>query len=196
MHTILTGTDVVKGGEGTLVFDVAKYLNNSTDVSSLTVNARQSATLAITGKLEVKAGQVEIADGAAVAGDCSLAVASGATVDLGENAVSFTSLSGAGTVANGTLETKLNYGDGDVLPTFSAVDGMLIVDFEHTAADPIDASVAKAGIVVAHYVGAAPTGLQIKTRNTGIARAVAQVEFSDGDIVMKIRRRGFIVTIR
>ncbi|MBR2939882.1 MAG: hypothetical protein IKC14_01075 [Kiritimatiellae bacterium] len=196
MHTILTGTDVVKGGDGTLVFDVAKYLNNSTDVSSLTVNARQSATLAITGKLDVKAGQVEIADGAAVSGDCALAVASGATVDLGGNAVSFTALSGAGTVTNGTLSTTLAYGDGTVLPTLNGVDGTLTVDFGRTAENPLDMAAAKAGIVVAHYTGDAPVNLKVRAVNTGIARARTTVACEDGDVVAKISQVGFSVIIR
>ena len=198
MHTILTGTDVVKSGEGTLVFDVAKYLNNSTDVSSLTVNARQSATLAITGKLDVKAGRVEIADGAgaAVSGDCALAVASGATVDLGGNPVSFTALSGAGTVTNGTLSTTLEYGDGTVLPTLNGVDGTLTVDFGRTAENPLDMAAAKAGIVVAHYTGDAPANLRVKAVNTGIARARTTVACEDGDVVAKISQVGFSVIIR
>ena len=196
MHTILTGTDVVKGGEGTLVFDVAKYLNNSTDVSSLTVNARQSATLAITGKLDVKAGQVEIVDGAAVSGDCALAVASGATVDLGGNAVSFTALSGAGTVTNGTLSTTLEYGDGTVLPTLNGVDGTLTVDFGRTAENPLDMAAAKAGIVVAHYTGDAPVNLKVRAVNTGIARARATVACENGNVLAKMTQTGFLVFIR
>lgn len=196
MHTILTGTDVVKGGDGTLVFDVAKYLNNSTDVSSLTVNARQSATLAITGKFDVKAGQVEIADGAAVSGDCALAVASGATVDLGGNAVSFTALSGAGTVTNGTLSTTLEYGDGTVLPTLNGVDGMLTVDFGRTAENPLDMAAAKAGIVVAHYTGDAPVNLKVRAVNTGIARARATVACENGNVLAKMTQSGFSVIIR
>ena len=196
MHTILTGTDVVKGGEGTLVFDVAKYLNNSTDVSSLTVNARQSATLAITGKLDVKAGQVKIADGAAVSGDCALAVASGATVDLGGNAVSFTALSGAGTVTNGTLSTTLEYGDGTVLPTLNGVDGTLTVDFGRTAENPLDMAAAKAGIVVAHYTGEAPVNLRVKSVNTGIERARTAVVCEGGDVIAKMTQSGFSVVIR
>ena len=196
MHTILTGTDVVKGGDGTLVFDVAKYLNNSTDVSSLTVNARQSATLAITGKLDVKAGQVEIADGAAVSGDCALAVASGATVDLGGNAVSFTALSGAGTVTNGTLSTTLEYGDGTVLPTLNGVDGTLTVDFGRTAENPLDMAAAKAGIVVAHYTGDAPVNLKVRAVNTGIARARATVACENGNVLAKMTQIGFSVIIR
>jgi hypothetical protein len=196
MHTILTGTDVVKGGEGTLVFDVAKYLNNSTDASSLTVNARQSATLAITGKLDVKAGQVEIADGAAASGDCALAVASGATVDLGGNAVSFTALSGAGTVTNGTLSTTLEYGDGTVLPTLNGVDGTLTVDFGRTAENPLDMAAAKAGIVVAHYTGDAPVNLKVRAVNTGIARARATVACENGNVLAKMTQTGFYVIIR
>ncbi len=196
MRTILTGTDVVKGGEGTLVFDVAKYLNNSTDVSSLTVNARQSATLAITGKLDVKAGQVEIADGAAVSGDCALAVASGATVDLGGNAVSFTALSGAGTVTNGTLSTTLAYGDGTVLPTLNGVDGILTVDFGRTAENPLDMATAKAGIVVAHYTGDAPVNLKVRAVNTGIARVRTAVVCEGGDVIAKMTKFGFSVIIR
>ena len=196
MHTILTGTDVVKGGEGTLVFDVAKYLNNSTDALSLTVNARQSATLAITGKLDVKAGRVEIADGAAVSGDCALAVASGATVDLGGNAVSFTALSGAGTVTNGTLSTTLEYGDGTVLPTLNGVDGTLTVDFGRTAENPLDMAAAKAGIVVAHYTGDAPVNLKVRAVNTGIARARATVACENGNVLAKMTQTGFLVFIR
>ena len=196
MHTILTGTDVVKGGEGTLVFDVAKYLDNSTDASSLTVNARQSATLAITGKLDVKAGQVKIADGAAVSGDCALAVASGATVDLGGNAVSFTALSGAGTVTNGTLSTTLEYGDGTVLPTLNGVDGTLTVDFGRTAENPLDMAAAKAGIVVAHYTGDAPVNLKVRAVNTGIARARATVACENGNVLAKMTQTGFYVIIR
>lgn len=196
MHTIMTGTDIVKGGEGTLVFDVAKYLNNSTDASSLTVNTRQSATLAITGTLKVEAGTVEIADGTAVSGDCALAVSSGATVDLGGNAVSFTALSGAGTVMNGTLSTTLEYGDGTVLPTLNGVDGTLTVDFGRTAENPLDMAAAKAGIVVAHYTGDAPVNLKVRAVNTGIARARATVACANGNVLAKMTQTGFSVIIR
>ncbi|MBR2837357.1 MAG: hypothetical protein IKE55_01090 [Kiritimatiellae bacterium] len=55
---------------------------------------------------------------------------------------------------------------------------------------------AKAGIVVAHYIGAEPTGFKIKAVNTGIARVRTTVVCADGDIAAKIAQVGFSVTVR
>ena len=187
MHSILTGTDVVKGGAGTLVFDRAKYLDNSTDLAKIKDNPKTAATLAITGTLRVNEGTVKIADAAAVAGTCALAVAADATVDLGGNKVAFTGLSGAGKVTNGSVE-GLTYAYGDKVPTFDGLTGSVKVDFGGAAE-------LKTTYVVGHYTGTAPTGLAVKAINTGLTSVKAVVTFEDGNIVVGFKRSGLTILV-
>ena len=198
----ITGTDVVKKGAGTLVFQKNAYLTASTwgpsaDLSTLTENTATSASLGITGLLRVEEGTVKFADGSAAAGTCALTVSEAAVADLNGQSVAFTAISGAGVVTNGTLNaTTLEYGDGSAIPTFSDVAGTVTVDFGRTAEDPLDEAAAKEGIVVGHYTGDAPAELSFRSTGTGLRNYRASVLFDGGDIVLKYKLAGFVVFIQ
>ena len=82
--------------------------------------------------------------------------------------------------------------------TFSdvAFSGKTVVDFGHTAENPLDKAAARTGLVVAHYTGAVPAGLSIRTTGTGIPMAHAKTRYENGDVVVTITRSGFSVIIK
>ena len=140
-----------------------------------------------------------VVDGSLVAdGAKSFAAAEGGVLDLNGTELSSATLSGAGVVTNGTLSAAtITYDETDV-PTFSdvAFSGKTVVDFGHTAADPLDKAAARAGLVVAHYTGAVPAGLSIRTTATGIPMAHAKTRYENGDVVVTITRSGFSVIVK
>ena len=180
--------DIVKTGAGTL------YLTESYDLDT----ASTEKLLQYTGGTVVSNGTL-VVDGTLVAdGAKSFEVAEGAALDLNETTLAGATISGAGTVTNGTLSAATIAYDADAALTFEdvAFNGALTVDFGCTAENPLDMAAAKAGIVVAHYTGDAPANLRVKAVNTGIARARTTVACEDGDVVAKISQVGFSVIIR
>ena len=140
-----------------------------------------------------------VVDGSLVAdGAKSFAAAEGGVLDLNGTELSSATLSGAGVVTNGTLSAAtITYDETDV-PTFSdvAFSGKTVVDFGHTAENPLDKATARAGLVVAHYTGAVPAGLSIRTTATGIPMAHAKTRYENGDVVVTITRSGFSVIVK
>ncbi|MBR0066871.1 MAG: hypothetical protein IJQ00_04685 [Kiritimatiellae bacterium] len=140
-----------------------------------------------------------VVDGSLVAdGAKSFAAAEGGVLDLNGTELSGATLSGAGVVTNGTFATAtITYDETDI-PTFSdvAFSGKTTVDFGHTAENPLDRAAARAGLVVAHYTGAVPAGLSIRTTGTGIPMAHAKTRYENGDVVVTITRSGFSVIIK
>ena len=119
-------------------------------------------------------------------------------LDLNGTALAGATLAGAGVVTNGTLSAAtITYDETDV-PTFSdvAFSGKTVVDFGHTAENPLDKAAARTGLVVAHYTGAVPAGLSIRTTGTGIPMAHAKTRYENGDVVVTITRSGFSVIIK
>lgn len=180
--------DIVKTGAGTL------YLTESYNLDS----ASTEKLLQGTGKTVVSNGTL-VVDGSLVAdGAKSFEVAEGAALDLNETTLAGATISGAGTVTNGTLSAATIAYDAEAVMTFSGVafDGTLFVDFGKTAEDPLDRQAAKSGIVVAHYTGDAPVIAKVVPANTGIARAKAKVVCDAGDIVVTVEQSGLAVVIR
>ncbi len=140
-----------------------------------------------------------VVDGSLVAdGAKSFAAAEGGVLDLNGTALAGATLAGAGVVTNGTLSAAtITYDETDV-PTFSdvAFSGKTVVDFGHTAENPLDKAAARTGLVVAHYTGAVPAGLSIRTTGTGIPMAHAKTRYENGDVVVTITRSGFSVVIK
>ena len=152
--------------------------------------------LQYTGGTVVSNGTL-VVNGSVVDGSKTFSVATGATLDLNASTLVGGTLSGAGTIANGTLSaTTLEYGDGTALPTFSGVAGEVTVNFGCTTAYPLDLTAAKTGIVVGHYTGNAPSELVFRAADTGLSLYRPVVSFVDGDIVMKFELSGFMIFVK
>ena len=140
-----------------------------------------------------------VIDGSLVADDSkAFTVASGAVLDLNGTMLSGATLSGAGTVTNGTLSAAtIPYNAKAGALTFSGVafDGVLTVDFGCTD-NPLDIEGARAGFVVARYTGDIPAGLVVKPVNTGLVRPHARVSFADGNIRVSVVNLGLSVFMR
>ena len=175
---------VVKAGAGTFEL-VAPRAEGETLIQYTGGTVVSNGTLVVDGSL--------VADGAKV-----FEVVEGATLDLGGYTLSGATFSGSGTVTNGTLSMATVAYDAAEQPTFSDIvfGETLFVDFGKTAGDPLDKAAARAGIVVAHYVGDAPVVAKVKAVNTGIAGASAKLTCVDGDIVVSAAQSGFAVLVR
>ncbi len=177
--------DVVKTGAGTL------YLTESYDLDS----ASTEKLLQYTGGTTISNGTL-VVDGSLVAdGAKSLEVAEGATLDLNETTLADATISGAGTVTNGTLSAATIAYDADEQLTLSDVtlNGILTIDF----GSPISKSAAKAGIAVAAVSGNTSLDLsKVVVVNSGIPRAKASAKIVDSKLVVTVEQSGLIVIFR
>ena len=123
----------------------------------------------------------------------------GATLDMGGLTQTVASFTGAGTVTNGTLTAAtIPYNAEAGALTFSGVafDGALTGDFGCTAENPLDIEAARAGFVVAKYIGDIPAGLVVRPVNTGLVRPHARVSFADGNVRVSVVNLGLSVFMR
>ncbi|MBQ6923287.1 MAG: hypothetical protein IJQ73_01465 [Kiritimatiellae bacterium] len=192
---------LAKGGDGTLVFDVAKTEKGTPTLNQARIaetNAlARSYTLDVEGGLDVFGGTVCVS-AASMRPGLDVHVASGAVLDLGGDTIEVASLSGAGTVRNGTLVVgtlKVDVDAGVItLDDATIQPGRVLVDFGRTAEDPLAVKTVDYG-VVRFANAAAPDYTRWKAANTGV-EGVAGRFFTDGDLVkVTIQRIGATVLL-
>lgn len=155
------------------------------------------ALLQTSGESRVAEGKL-LVDGAVIGRTAKFVVDADAVLDLNATSVTADTLAGGGTVANGALAlTTLKY-DAEAQPTFADVSlsGTVNVDFGRTGDDPLDPDEAMAGIVVAHYTGATPTGFRLRAINTGSALPATEFKAVDGDLIVTIRSSGLVLYLK
>ena len=130
-----------------------------------------------------------------------MAVASGATLDLGGNAQYLAGLSGAGTVQNGTLTVGTLVAD-PTLADSPTVDGTLVLE------DGVVVRIENAGEISASTTipilsATAVTGLAETRRtlvfagDTSWAGAFsARLAFENGTLLLKFKPRGYMLFVR
>lgn len=138
----------------------------------------------------------------------SLEVAGGAVADLGGNAVTLTSLSGSGTVRNGTVTV-----DGEVYPGGDGTPGTLsltgnaaftgTIDLDVGDSIAVDGSLDLSGVTV-YLVGDWSASCTVFTAAGGItgtptlaaASRYYDVQLLNGGKSMRLVRRGFMIVVR
>ena len=152
-----------------------------------------------TGTLTVAEGTM-VLDGALVAEKLDVVIAEGAVLDLNGSTLEVKSITGKGTVVNGTIKlTQIAYNTGDWATMgegASIAAGTILVDF--TGCTFTKAQYAE-GIVITSYSGAAPTGLVLKAVNVDdkvVMNPSSQTVIADGKIILIVKPSGFTVIIR
>ena len=151
-----------------------------------------------TGTLTVAEGTM-VLDGALVKEEIDVVVAEGAVLDLNGSTLKAKSITGKGTVVNGTVQlTQIAYNTGDWATMgegASIAAGTILVDFK-------DATFTKAqyaaGIVITTYTGAKPTGIVLKAINVDpevVPNARSQTVIEDGKIMLKVVPSGFTILV-
>lgn len=190
MAASLDGTGrVVKSGVGTLVF--ARRQNAAAAATSGTT------TLCCSGGACVKGGVLKVQDSAVVAG-LPMAVEAGGVLDLDGSTQDFSSVSGAGTVRNGSLAQVMVKADSSVTfdnvlwPTTSRV----YVDFDKTADDPLVEPFPK-NVKVATLVGTTPRDVsKWRVANTGLKGVRGRFSIVGNDVMMSVDYSGHAIIIR
>lgn len=152
-----------------------------------------------TGTLTVAEGTM-VLDGALVKEEIDVVIAEGAVLDLNGSTLKAKSITGKGTVVNGTVQlTQVPYnaeGWATMGTGASIATGTILVDFK-------DATFTKAqyaaGIVITTYTGAKPTGIVLKAINvdsTVVPNARSQTVIADGKIMLKVAPSGFAISIK
>ncbi|MBQ6923266.1 MAG: hypothetical protein IJQ73_01360 [Kiritimatiellae bacterium] len=192
-HTFLTTKAftgpgaLTKAGAGDLVFDPAVTVKGnqvpSQSWDETTVALDRTYTLDVTGGLNVLGGAVYVT-AATMRPGLDVHVASGAVLDLGGGTIEVASLSGAGTIRNGTIRTRLLKVDVDAgaitLDDATIDPARVVIDFGRAAANPLVAKTAEYD--VCRFTASAPDYSKWKAANTGL-EGVAGRFFIDGDTV-------------
>ena len=194
-HPVYGSGSVVKTGEGTLRFETAEtWSDDLTEASKMPM----STTFAFDGVCDVRAGSLEIANGALKDGAC-IKAAVGASVDFGGAVVSAT-ISGGGAFGNAvcsplTIQTAIDgEGTAATLPVLdgSSIIGTVRIDLGRDAHDPLDMN---RTYVVARYTGSVPDVGSWRVKNTGLSGVGGVFAASNGEIRLRLEPKGLIINI-
>ena len=182
---------LVKKGAGTVLFGRRIYLGKEHE---------DPATLKCMGVNDVQSGTFALAEGAVGAAGAKFHVAEEALLDLGGVEQSGLTVSGNGTVANGTLTrasvaVDSNAAEAPLLDFANGLDvsGRMTLDFGEVSEQVLSSEVA-----VARYTGTLPTGLsfRVKGRTADGKPVSGTVRVADGVIYATPQVRGLMILVR
>lgn len=182
---------LVKKGAGTVLFGRRIYLGKEHE---------DPATLKCMGVNDVQAGTLALAEGAVGAAGAKFHVDEEALLDLGGVEQSGLTVSGNGTVANGTLTRASvavdpNAVEAPLLDFANGLDasGRMTLDFGEVSEQVLSSEVA-----VARYTGTLPAGLSFRVKGrTADGRLVSGAfRVADGVIYATPQVRGLMILVR
>lgn len=213
VHQKMSGAGgIFKEGEGTLIFDSAAYSDTYHGERNVWAD---TASWAFNGVARVKAGRLEVKNGACPA-TAALVVDAGAVFSPGSE-LEFGEISGPGTISGGGLigakisgvtvdGTSLTRprialtvdGAGGVTgqPKFVACsfNGTVMVDFGRSEDDPLPER--GTAFTLCTFEGAVPEFGRVKAVNTGINAAEIRLYTEGNSVLGRIRPGGFKVIVR
>ena len=187
----ITGTGaLVKSGDGTLVIRTKLYdgFNVGND----------KETLCCTGGARVKGGILKVqAD--AVSDNLPMVVESGGILDLDGSTQNFSSVSGEGTVRNGSIsQLTMKYGSSITLDDVTSPSARVYVDFGKTSENPLVEPFPK-NVKVATLTGTTSRDIsKWRVANTGIDGVNGRFSLSGNDVMMSVGyySSGMLIMIR
>lgn len=183
----------VKSGAGTLVFRT-KLVQNAT-THEWEEYAAEPKTLCCEGGVRVKGGTLKVCAHAAVDG-LPVTIDEGAVLDMDGSAQTFSAVSGAGALKNGSLGGfSISAGSVPVLQDV-AIGGRVYVDFGRTEDNPLLPPY-PTDVVVAKISGTTTCNpSRWKVANTGVEHLSGRFTVKDGEVRMTVNQFGLMMIVR